>query len=94
VDPRIRYHFRRMDKALRECVQIEFDRAHLGRKRPFEEQATLLADILAEYEAAGDAIRYLDRNGELAWRATPRLQNHLRDQYLDMESEFDEEDDQ
>jgi hypothetical protein len=94
LDPRLRSRFRRMDKALRECVQIDFDRAHLGRKGTFVEQTTLLANILLEYEAAGDASRYLDHNGQLAWKASPRLRDRLDDQYLDMEAEFDEEDDQ
>jgi hypothetical protein len=77
MDPRIRSHFRRMDKALRDCVQIEFDRTHPGRKGTFVEQITLLANILAKYETAGDAMRYLDRKGELAWRATPQLRDRI-----------------
>jgi hypothetical protein len=37
--------------------------------------------VLSKAEAAGDAMRYLDKKGRIVWRATPRLrecQNDLK----------------
>jgi hypothetical protein len=39
----------------------------------------LVADILCEYEQAGDAMRYLNRQGEIAWKATPKMLQRLAD---------------
>ena len=32
-----------------------------------------VAEILGEFEACGEAMRFLNRSGEIVWRATPRM---------------------
>jgi hypothetical protein len=52
----------------------------------------VLANILAEAEAAGDAMRYLDKKGRMAWKATPKLREHLSDFQADAEADAEAED--
>jgi hypothetical protein len=42
-------------------------------------KSELIAQILCEFEEAGDAMRYLDRKGRVAWKATPRMLSRLAD---------------
>jgi hypothetical protein len=35
--------------------------------------------LLREFEEAGDAMRYLNTNGEIAWKATPGMLTRLAD---------------
>ena len=45
-------------------------------RRPKSE---LIAQILRAFEAAGDAMRYLDADGRVAWKASPRMRARLAD---------------
>jgi DNA-binding protein H-NS len=38
-----------------------------------------LAQILRRYEERGDAMRYLDANGKIGWKASPRFLTMLAD---------------
>ena len=49
-----------------------------------------LPRMLAQLEAVGDAMRYLDSDGQIAWKATPRLRNYLMDHQLDAETDLEE----
>jgi hypothetical protein len=35
-------------------------------------------------------MRFLDANGRIAWKATPRLRDHLRDLELDAEDNLED----
>jgi hypothetical protein len=39
----------------------------------------LIPQILGKFEEAGDAMRYLDARGRVAWKATPRMRSRLAD---------------
>jgi hypothetical protein len=39
----------------------------------------LLAQVLREYERRGDALRCLNEQGKLAWKASPRFLSMLAD---------------
>jgi hypothetical protein len=72
----IRMKFR-MTKVLRFWVDVEHDRIkndHRGRLR-----TELIPQILREFEEAGEAMRYLNTNGEIAWKATPGMLTRLAD---------------
>ena len=67
----------RMSKVLRFWVDVEFERIkNHASGRPRTE---LIAQILREFEEAGDAMRYLDADGRLAWKATPGMLSRLAD---------------
>jgi hypothetical protein len=42
-------------------------------------KAQLLAQILQQYERRGDAMRYLNEQGKIAWKASPRFLTMLAD---------------
>ena len=62
-----------MDKILRECVEQAYEEARLGRGRDIAARDRVFAEVLAELEIAGDAMRYVNSKGRIAWRATERL---------------------
>jgi hypothetical protein len=65
----------RMTKVLRFWVDVEYERIKnhaIGRPR-----TELMAQILGKFEEAGDAMRYLNTKGKIAWNATPVLLSRL-----------------
>jgi hypothetical protein len=66
-----------MDEILRfwaevACKNLQFLGANLTKRQ-------LLAQILRQYEQRGDAMRYLNENGKIAWKASPRFSTMLAD---------------
>jgi len=49
-----------------------------------------LAEVLGDLEAAGDAMRFVDAKGRIAWKATPRLRDYLQDLELEAEEDLEE----
>jgi hypothetical protein len=67
----------RMTKVLGFWVDVEYERIkNHAIDRPRTE---LIAQILGKFEEAGDAMRYLNKKGEIAWKATPGMLNRLAD---------------
>jgi hypothetical protein len=67
----------RMTKVLGFWVDVEYERIkndHQGHLR-----TGLIAQILRKFEEAGDAMRYLNTKGEIAWKATPGMLSRLAD---------------
>ncbi len=46
--------------------------------------------MLAELEATGDAMRYLNSDGQIAWKATPKLRDYLMDVQLDAQADLED----
>jgi hypothetical protein len=67
----------RMTKALR--FWVECDVPDYRAKDPDRTKLELIAQILREFEEVGDAMRYVDGNGRVAWKATPRMLTRLAD---------------
>jgi hypothetical protein len=67
----------RMSRILRFWVHVEYERMkkHVSGLTRTE----LLVDILGNFEEAGDAMRYLTKKGEIAWKATPRMLSRVAD---------------
>lgn len=81
-----------LDKILRECVENAYEDAHLGRIDQTRDRKAVLAEILSTLESRGDAMRYLDADGRIAWRATPRLREYLADLEADAKADAEAED--
>ena len=81
-----------MDKILQEIVDQAYGAARLGRNGDVPDRDLVSAEVLAELEVGGDAMRYVDSEGRIAWKATPSLRDHLLDLQLDAEAEFEAED--
>jgi hypothetical protein len=67
----------RMDKSLRFWVDVAYQDLkdeHLNLTK-----RQLFVHILREYEGRGDAMRYLNPKGPIAWKASPRFLSMLAD---------------
>jgi hypothetical protein len=78
-------------KSLRPYLDEAFYGARLSRNCSIRDRSAVLAEILMEAEATGDAMRYLDKKGRIAWKATSQLREHLADLEADAELDADEE---
>jgi hypothetical protein len=66
-----------MTKVLKLWVGCAYERIKTARDR--RPRAELIAKILRKFEQVGDAMRYLDARGRVAWKATPRMLTRLAD---------------
>jgi hypothetical protein len=66
-----------MDKTLRFWVRVAC--GHIKRHHPNLSKRQLVAQILREYERRGDAMRCLNKQGKITWKASPRFLNMLAD---------------
>jgi hypothetical protein len=82
----------RMDKIVRELVEERWDWGHLGRTREFGGRDSVFSETLVELESQGNAMRYLNSKGQVAWKATPELRSYLLDLKRDAEADFENED--
>jgi hypothetical protein len=65
----------RISRVLRFWVDVEFDR--IKKHVPGRPRMELITRILGKFEEAGDAMRYLNTKGEIAWKATPGMLSRL-----------------
>jgi hypothetical protein len=80
-----------MDKFLREYADQAFEKAaRLRRKGVHAARDLVSAKMLAELEAAGHAMRYVNSHDEIAWKATPQLSNYLMDLQLDAAADLED----
>jgi hypothetical protein len=78
----------RMTKVLRFWVDVEYQRITIhasGRPR-----TELVAQILGKFEEAGDAMRFLSAQGEIAWKATPGMLSRLADAEQEVIDDMDD----
>ena len=78
----------RMDKTLRFWVEVAYDEIKsdhidLTKRR-------LVAQILRQYERRGHAMRYLDNQAKIAWKASPRFLTMLADAERDAQDELED----
>jgi hypothetical protein len=67
----------RMSRILRFWVAVEYE--DIENQGPSRAKSELIAQILHEFEEAGDAMRHLNADGCVAWKATPRMLARLAD---------------
>ena len=71
----------RMDKTLRFWVDCSYEDAN-------RTKAELMAEILREYERSGDAMRYLNAKGQIAWKASALMLQKLADAEREVEDDM------
>jgi hypothetical protein len=80
----------RMDKILRFWVDCSYeDKKYENANRP---RAELIAEILRDYERFGDAMRYLNAKGQIAWKASPWMLSRLADAEREVKDDMEEDD--
>jgi hypothetical protein len=67
----------RMDKTLRFWVDAAYE--HIKREHRKLTKRQLVAQILRKYERRGDAMRCLNNQGKISWKASPRFLGMLAD---------------
>jgi hypothetical protein len=78
----------KMSKTLRFWIESEYpDRREENSKI---EKSELLSEILCGFESCGDAMRCLNRSGEIMWKATPRMLQRLADAEREAKAEIEE----
>jgi hypothetical protein len=79
-----------MDQILQEVADQAFETARLRRNGVHPARDVVSAKMLAELEAAGDAMRYVNCRGRIAWKPTPKLRSYLMDLELDAEADLED----
>jgi hypothetical protein len=78
----------RMDATLRFWIDFAYDEIKSDHDDVPKQQ--LLAQILRQYEERGHAMRYLDKQGKIGWKASPRFLTKLADAERDAQDELEE----
>jgi hypothetical protein len=80
----------RMTKKLKFWVDVACDqrKSELSAK----DKRALIAEVLSEFEQAGDAMRYLRADGKLGWRPTQWMLDRLADAELDAVDDLEHHD--
>ena len=63
---------------LAEYANHAYETTRLRRNGVQTNRDLVSATMLAELEAIGDAMRYLNSDGQIAWKATPKLRDYLK----------------
>jgi hypothetical protein len=79
-----------LNKILTEYGDQAFETIRLGRNAVHTTRDWVSAAMLTELEAAGNAMRFVDTNGQIAWKATPSLCQYLKDLELDAEDDLED----
>jgi hypothetical protein len=75
-----------VDKTLRFWVDVAYENVKSDHPKLTKRQ--LIAQILHQYQERGDAMRYLDANGKIRWKASPRFLTMLADAERDAQDEL------
>jgi hypothetical protein len=75
-------------KTLRFWVDCDYQRTRDEHDGSTKSQ--LLGEILHEFEKAGDAMRYLNSKGQVAWKATQRMLTRLADAEREVEDDWED----
>ena len=79
-----------MGQILTEYADQAYETARLRRNGVHTARDRVSAATLAELEASGDAMRFVNGKGQIAWAATPRLCDYLRDLELDAGADLED----
>ena len=77
-----------MDEILRFWVEVACENLQSSGANLTKRQ--LLAQILQQYERRGDAMRYLNANGEIAWKPSPAMLMDLADAERDAQEDLED----
>ena len=77
-----------IDRTLTEYADQAFLVTRLRRNGIDTTPNLVSAETLAELEASGDAMRFVDTNGRIAWKATPKLRNYVIDLQFDAQNDL------
>jgi hypothetical protein len=77
-----------MDKTLRFWIDVAYE--HIKSDHMNLTKRQLVAQVLGQYERRGDAMRYLDSNGKISWKASRRFLAMLADAERDAQDDLED----
>ncbi len=77
-----------MDTTLRFWVDVAYE--NIKSDHPKLTKRQLIAQILHQYQERGDAMRCLDVEGKIAWKASPRFLTMLADAERDAQDDLED----
>jgi hypothetical protein len=77
-----------MDKTLRFCVEAAY--GAFKRDHPKRSKGQVISSLLRQFEERGEAMRYLNAKGRIAWKASPKFLEILAEEERDAQYELDE----
>ena len=77
-----------MERALRFWVDVAYE--NIKSDHPKLTKRQLIAQILHQYQERGNAMRCLDKQGKIAWKASPRFLTMLADAEREAQDEFED----
>ena len=77
-----------MDQVLTEYARQACEGACLRRNDADRGRDLVLAETLTDFEASGAAMRFVSKGG-IAWKATPKLRQYLKDLELDAQGDLE-----
>ena len=78
----------RMDRPLRFWVDVAYENIKFDHPKLNKRQ--LIAQILHQYQERGDAMRCLDVEGKIGWKASPRFLTMLADAEGDAQDDLED----
>jgi hypothetical protein len=78
----------RMDATLHFWVDVAYEEIKLDHINLTKRQ--LVAQILRRYEECGHAMRCVDKQGKMVWKASPRFLTKLADAERDAQDDLEE----
>jgi hypothetical protein len=78
----------RMDATLRFWVEVAYE--NVKSDHPKLTKRPLIAQILHQYQERGHAMRYLDKQGKIGWKASPRFLTMLADAERDAQDALED----
>jgi hypothetical protein len=79
-----------MDNILNAYADLAFEASRLGRIGVHPTRDSVCTGVLAKLEACGEAMRFVDAKGRIAWKATPNLRQYLKDLKLDAQDDMED----
>jgi hypothetical protein len=76
----------RMEKTLQFWVDVAYERKKWEYPNRIKHQ--LITEILRDFEQRGDAMRYLNANGKIAWKPSPMMLMELADAEREVEADL------
>jgi hypothetical protein len=79
-----------MDQILTDYADQAYEAARLRRNGARTAHDWVSTAVLTELEATGDAMRFVNGKGQIAWKATPQLRDYLMDVLRDTEDDLED----
>jgi hypothetical protein len=71
------------------AIWVEVACEHRKTRSPDKSKQALIAEILHEWEEAGEAMRYLRTDGKIGWKPTQRTLDRLADAEREVEDDLE-----